>query len=48
MPGSGAIKNCLLIVFFLEMINKRHTVCPCRDDVIIDFWWNSEKVSLVS
>lgn len=28
LPGSGAIKNGFLIVFFLEMINKQHNSEP--------------------
>lgn len=48
LPGSGAVNNDLLMVFFLEMINKPHIVCPYRDDVIVDCLWCSGKVSLVS
>lgn len=43
LPGSGAISNDLLMVFFLELINKPHIVCPYRDDVIRDCLWYSGK-----
>lgn len=43
LPGSGAISNDLLMVFFLELINKPHIVCPYRDDVIMDCSWYSGK-----